>query len=231
MSAPMANRLPAKETLNSLLKGHLIFSISTLMLLFFSITNENLFSIVKYRFIVTKLFIFFISVFNIIFYNFLNIQGGTSQRNAGILSKIRIILKNGLLLFCSSIFFHVIAVLFGAPFLESSAETFHFGMTMSATVVLPALCVMGTSTVQWIRIFAQNSPELGAESIVYFSTICSIIGAWLGAFPIPLDWDRPWQEWPITCVVGTLFGYCTGVIIGAAHLYINYYRIKRIKIT
>lgn len=37
------------------------------------------------------------------------------------------------------------------------------------------------------------SPELGAESIVYFSTICSIIGAWLGAFPIPLDWDRPWQ--------------------------------------
>lgn len=37
------------------------------------------------------------------------------------------------------------------------------------------------------------SPELGVESIVYFSTICSIIGAWLGAFPIPLDWDRPWQ--------------------------------------
>lgn len=21
----------------------------------------------------------------------------------------------------------------------------------------------------------------------------SVLGAWLGAFPIPLDWDRPWQ--------------------------------------
>ncbi len=25
------------------------------------------------------------------------------------------------------------------------------------------------------------------------TTGCSVIGAWLGAFPIPLDWDRPWQ--------------------------------------
>ena len=31
-------------------------------------------------------------------------------------------------------------------------------------------------------------------------------GTWFGAFPIPLDWDRPWQAWPITCVIGAVIG-------------------------
>ena len=30
----------------------------------------------------------------------------------------------------------------------------------------------------------------------------SLAGAWMGAIPIPLDWDRPWQRWPVTCVAG-----------------------------
>ena len=30
----------------------------------------------------------------------------------------------------------------------------------------------------------------------------AVSGAWLGAIPIPLDWDRPWQIWPLTCVLG-----------------------------
>ena len=25
------------------------------------------------------------------------------------------------------------------------------------------------------------------------SCMAALVGAWLGAFPIPLDWDRPWQ--------------------------------------
>lgn len=36
------------------------------------------------------------------------------------------------------------------------------------------------------------------------------LGAWLGAVPIPLDWDREWQKWPVTIVVGTYLGYCLG---------------------
>ena len=34
----------------------------------------------------------------------------------------------------------------------------------------------------------------------------AVVGAWFGAFPIPLDWDRPWQAWPITCVIGAVIG-------------------------
>lgn len=39
----------------------------------------------------------------------------------------------------------------------------------------------------------------------------ALVGAWVGAFPIPLDWDRPWQAWPITCAVGGTAGHMLGL--------------------
>ena len=38
----------------------------------------------------------------------------------------------------------------------------------------------------------------------------AFIGAWLGAVPIPLDWDREWQKWPVTIVAGIYLGYFIG---------------------
>ncbi|GAB1868094.1 hypothetical protein CAJAP_09173 [Camponotus japonicus] len=35
----------------------------------------------------------------------------------------------------------------------------------------------------------------------------TILGTWLGAIVNPLDWDRPWQAWPIPCIIGALLGY------------------------
>lgn len=35
----------------------------------------------------------------------------------------------------------------------------------------------------------------------------------MGAVAIPLDWDRPWQSWPTTCVVGALVGEVLGSIV------------------
>ncbi|XP_035228453.1 phosphatidylinositol-glycan biosynthesis class F protein-like isoform X2 [Stegodyphus dumicola] len=58
--------------------------------------------------------------------------------------------------------------------------------------------------------------------------ICTIVGAWLGAIPIPLDWDRPWQTWPITCCIGSVLGYCFGhFLIGMRLLYMFYKEKKK----
>lgn len=35
--------------------------------------------------------------------------------------------------------------------------------------------------------------DFGPESVIQISAVSSIVGAWVGAFPIPLDWDRDWQ--------------------------------------
>ncbi|KAH8027608.1 hypothetical protein HPB51_007158 [Rhipicephalus microplus] len=32
----------------------------------------------------------------------------------------------------------------------------------------------------------------------------ALFGAWIGAVALVLDWDRPWQQWPTPCVVGSL---------------------------
>jgi phosphatidylinositol glycan class F len=41
------------------------------------------------------------------------------------------------------------------------------------------------------------------------------VGGWLGAVPIPLDWDREWQRWPVTVVVGMYLGAVAGQLLGA----------------
>ena len=46
----------------------------------------------------------------------------------------------------------------------------------------------------------------------------AFIGAWAGAATIPLDWERPWQRWPVSVVRGICAGKLAGVC--AAALYI-----------
>lgn len=46
----------------------------------------------------------------------------------------------------------------------------------------------------------------------------ALLGSWLGAIPIPLDWDREWQKWPVTIVAGLYAGYLSGKILGGSVL-------------
>jgi len=31
--------------------------------------------------------------------------------------------------------------------------------------------------------------------------LVTCICTWMGAIAVPLDWDRPWQKWPIPCLL------------------------------
>ncbi|KAI9722170.1 MAG: Glycosylphosphatidylinositol (GPI) anchor assembly protein [Chrysothrix sp. TS-e1954] len=42
----------------------------------------------------------------------------------------------------------------------------------------------------------------------------TLLGAWLGAIPIPLDWDRAWQAWPVTVLTGAWVGAGVGQVMG-----------------
>lgn len=33
----------------------------------------------------------------------------------------------------------------------------------------------------------------GLSELLFFPFICTVVGVWLGAFVIPLDWQRDWQ--------------------------------------
>lgn len=42
------------------------------------------------------------------------------------------------------------------------------------------------------------------------STQGAVIGAWIGSVLLALDWDRPWQAYPLTPAFGMLLGYSIG---------------------
>ncbi|GMM40846.1 Glycosylphosphatidylinositol anchor biosynthesis protein 11 [Hanseniaspora uvarum DSM 2768] len=47
--------------------------------------------------------------------------------------------------------------------------------------------------------------------------IILLLGNWLACFVIPLDWDRPWQVWPNSLVIGT---YISGIVAYSLGIYI-----------
>lgn len=79
-------------------------------------------------------------------------------------------------------------------------------MAASLTFV-PATMVLGGNWEDWRRVVAEARPTSLAERHVFWTGMGATIGTWAGAIPIPLDWDRPWQQWPLTCVGGCVGGY------------------------
>ena len=69
----------------------------------------------------------------------------------------------------------------------------------------------GSESSKWREIFSAYSPI----DEVFGGALGCFLGAWLGAVPIPLDWDREWQKWPVTIVTGSYAGYAAGKVAGA----------------
>ena len=116
---------------------------------------------------------------------------------------------------------HLMLVLFGAPLMENVTETLHLAMLMVVLGLVPPLCVLPASS--WTRVYALHAPQPGLETIVYACTLGTAVGAWVGAMPIPLDWDRPWQVWPISCAIGAVLGYVVAVVVATVY---DTYRVK-----
>jgi len=49
--------------------------------------------------------------------------------------------------------------------------------------------------------------QIESISRAKYRFISTIVGAMIGAAFIPLDWDRPWQKWPITCLFTSAVAY------------------------
>jgi len=108
---------------------------------------------------------------------------------------------------------HVFIVLFGAALTVEVSETFHLATLSACLALWPCIFHYGLQWDHWITsIFVfEGSPFTGIEGSLSLGAKGALIGLWLGAIPIPLDWDRPWQQWPTTCVVGTLLGHVAGL--------------------
>ncbi|BFG40705.1 hypothetical protein CerSpe_269790 [Prunus speciosa] len=105
------------------------------------------------------------------------------------------------------------AIALGAPVgIQYLPKTINWSLVMSLFTIVPAASVFGSSWMDWQRIFACTKAFDPVDYMICIPAHGVIIGAWIGAFPMPLDWERPWQEWPICVSYGAIAGYLVAMV-------------------
>lgn len=82
---------------------------------------------------------------------------------------------------------------------------------MASIITIPAIHLIGTKLRRWTRVFIECRQEIDqnwgmrgtssflcsfrcpSEQLVFVGSCGTVLGAWVGAFPILLDWNRAWQ--------------------------------------
>ncbi|KAF8025264.1 hypothetical protein BT93_F2184 [Corymbia citriodora subsp. variegata] len=128
-------------------------------------------------------------------------------------SYIRAVIRGALALPAGALVNALGAIALGAPVgIQYLVKTIDWSLMISTWTVVPAACVFGASWNSWQRIFAFTKPISSIDFMICLPAHGAIIGAWFGAWPMPLDWERPWQEWPICVSYGAIIGYLVGMV-------------------
>uniref|UniRef100_A0A803QGR0 Phosphatidylinositol-glycan biosynthesis class F protein n=1 Tax=Cannabis sativa TaxID=3483 RepID=A0A803QGR0_CANSA len=124
----------------------------------------------------------------------------------------RAVLRGIVGIFAGALVNAFVAIALGAPIGEKYfSKTVNWSIMMSLFTVVPAASVFGSSWTDWQRIFANTKPVGTIDYMICLPAHGAVIGAWFGAWPMPLDWERPWQEWPICVSYGAISGYLIGM--------------------
>ncbi|KAJ4868720.1 hypothetical protein Rs2_36420 [Raphanus sativus] len=109
----------------------------------------------------------------------------------------------------------------GAPIgMRYLPKTIHLSFLMSVFTFVPPTAVFGASWTDWHRAFASMKPSGNTEYMIVIPAYGAVVGGWFGAWPMPLDWERPWQEWPICVFYGAIGGYIAGQILSLSFMFL-----------
>lgn len=97
---------------------------------------------------------------------------------------------------------HLLFVLFGAPFLDHVSQTMLCSAHFALLGLFPIIYARGVDSQALVAVAGASAPL----DETFGGLVGAFVGALLGAVPIPLDWDRDWQRWPVTIVVGMYTG-------------------------
>jgi len=91
--------------------------------------------------------------------------------------------------------------LFGAPVIQDWILTLELSFLLVCWIFIPLCLIIHPSSIlaELFYISTWNSQHQ-AVALAKFRFVATCVGAWIGAIAFPLDWDRPWQKWPIPCL-------------------------------
>jgi len=142
-------------------------------------------------------------------------------------SKLRNLSNAWFTTFAASFLLTAILFLFGAPLWSHALETYSLALLLSMLTVFTPAYTIGTPSLAsdtqslvtrltWVRIFAELRVRSPIERAIVYPAVGAFAGSWLGTIPIALDWDRPWQAWPLTPAFGSIFGFVLGSLYSLA---------------
>jgi phosphatidylinositol glycan class F len=110
---------------------------------------------------------------------------------------------------------YVISILMGAPLFTDVMRTFFFSIYLVFIGFTPIIISSKGNLKDIYDFVFQNETIFNPKKRFLMRNLVwgTMIGAWLGVIPIPLDWDRWWQRWPITCLVSSTIGAGLSILI------------------
>uniref|UniRef100_A0A182PNX1 Glycosylphosphatidylinositol anchor biosynthesis protein 11 n=1 Tax=Anopheles epiroticus TaxID=199890 RepID=A0A182PNX1_9DIPT len=133
----------------------------------------------------------------------------------------------------ATLFYAFICVVLGAP-LDQYEETLSLALTLAIITIFPIILLIGQS--HTYQLLLSETLELKSPlansylNLLKNNCIGVILGAWGASVVAPLDWDRPWQVYPIPNVVGSIGGlFGMNVFNLLSTVYMSMYRSRRTK--
>ncbi|KDO34252.1 hypothetical protein SPRG_19082 [Saprolegnia parasitica CBS 223.65] len=110
--------------------------------------------------------------------------------------------------------FHVLLIFFGAPVLDLVDRTLMLATLLAFLCVLPLTTAVGlVSFDAYVETVLHQRWRSHDERQATCTFLGTLFGAYIGALLLPLDWDRPWQQWPLPCVYGAVYGHLVGLLV------------------
>ncbi|CAE7079972.1 unnamed protein product [Rhizoctonia solani] len=147
---------------------------------------------------------------------------GTTVKRPPIPARILALQDAAMAVAFSSPLVFALLVLFGAPMSSHFISTTLLAILLSILTVWTPAYTFGLPSItsqtlraeerrqKWIGLFVEFSARSPVDRAIVFPAIGAIIGCWFGALPMPLDWDRPWQAWPLTSAYMAIIGHLIG---------------------
>lgn len=117
------------------------------------------------------------------------------------------IMKATVFLFGCVFCFFIAIILFGAPVLTQHDGTLMLSSLLTLLTIFPLIAHTGVESAMQLLFGVKNYSRDTVISMLVNNALMTVCGAWLGAVVIPLDWNTPWQNWPIPCYLGALGGF------------------------
>ncbi|KAJ1966275.1 Glycosylphosphatidylinositol (GPI) anchor assembly protein [Dipsacomyces acuminosporus] len=122
------------------------------------------------------------------------------------------VLTAGLATLASAVPISIVFVLFGAPATSQHLETFLAALIVSLLAVTPSILTLKADFGAWRKALLSNETKTVPEKWAAGLFWCTMVTSWMCAYFVPMDWDRPWQKWPIPIVGGAYLGNLIGLL-------------------